>query len=390
LATTGNSQLTADVLQVGLEIERDAGLTPLFFTQFVDPAPGAVSVHAAAVDERGNTFVLGHNVRDVNFVYRFDSKGAFVSQTLAAAAEFLNESALQANETGFVAAGTQGGEEPSIRVDRFDANGERLFQYSGPPKTVAGSTDICRAGTTIVAQATTAGDGAVIAFDTFGEARWTTNLDDVAPTDVRCAGGGRVRVVGVSRAGFPVVVALGADGSIDWRHSSSDPVVAPGFAVDEGGNTYVGATRVTGSERQYLVVALSERGGEKWRFTSDGPSDSFRRIAADQVVAVTGLRGSKFFTVELDPRGRVLWTRADAVGGASSALGISLDGANDVFVCGGAGSGTNAFLYAPRARETLAFEEPLLSGLFADVTRGVARCVGTSGTGIGILAFRVR
>jgi hypothetical protein len=389
LPTTDALRSSSDLLS-SREMRKDVSLTPLFFTQFVDPAPGPVYVHAAAVDERGNTFVLGHNVRDVNFVYRFDPKGAFVSQTLAAAAEFLDESVLRANDTGFVTAGTQGGGGPSIRVDRFDAGGQRLFQYSGPPMTIAGGADVCRDGTTLVAQATTAGDGAVIAFDTSGEAKWTATFDDVAPTDVRCVGDRSVRVVGASRSGSAVAIALGADGSTDWRYASSDSVVAPGFAVDDGGNTYVAATRVTEGATQVLVVALNWRGGERWRFTSDGPSDSFRRIAANGVVGVTGVRGTELLTIELDPRGRVLWTRAEAAGGAPFTQGVSLDGAKDVFVCASAGQGTDAFLYADRTGATLAFETPDMSGIFADVTRGVARCVGTSGSGIGILAFRVR
>ena len=375
----------------------DAGVQPLFFTQFVDPAPGAVSVHAVAFDDRGNTFVLGHNVRDVNFVYRFDAKGAFVSQTLAAAAEFLDESVLRVNETGFVAAGTQSGAAgPTIRIDRFDAHEQRLFQYAGLPGTAAGSVDLCRDATTVVAEATTTGDAHIVALGTSGEAKWTTSLDDVRPSKARCTRDGRVRVVGVSRASAPVAVELDADGSIAWRFSSNDSVETPGFAIDDAGKTYVGATLVTQGADEWVVFALSSRGREEWRFTSNGPNDTFRGVAADGPVAITGMRGPDFLTVELDHRGRVLWTRVDAVGGVPFGQSVSLDVTADAFVCGSVGAGplatggTNVFLYGHRGREIFAFQTSLMSGIFGDVTGHIARCVGNSGSGIGILAFRAR
>jgi hypothetical protein len=391
-ATTGDPLATDGVssnrkLPSG-KMKKDTGLPPLFFTQFVDPAPGPVSVHAAAVDARGNTFVLGHDVRDEDFVYRFDPQGAFASKTMASAAEFLDESVLRANDTGFVVAGTQGGAAgPRIHVDRFGA--QRLFEYSGAQGTTAGGADLCGDGTTLVAQATTAGDAAVIALDASGAAKWTTALDDLRPTDVRCARDRSVRVIGVSRASAPVVAQLGVDGSVDWRFSSADAVTTPSLAIDERGDAYVAATRATEGATQYLVIALSPRGDENWRFASDGPSDSLQGIAANEAIAVTGLRGSNLFTVELDRHGRVLWTRVDAAGGAPSAQAVALDAANEAFVCGSTGVAADAFLYGPRTG-TLAFETPLLRGIFADVTGGIARCVGTSGDGIGILAFRVR
>jgi hypothetical protein len=70
--------------------------------------------------------------------------------------------------------------------------------------------------------------------------------------------------------------------------------------------------------------------------------------------------------------------------------GVSVDAADRAFVCDSSGDGSSAALYDTDGSTVWSATSAPVIASFADVSDGVARCVGQAGGGIGIVAFQVQ
>jgi hypothetical protein len=206
--------------------------------------------------------------------------------------------------------------------------------------------------------------------DSSGNVQWSTTLSGASVNKLRCLGAGNIVVAGIS-GGHAMAAQYESNGTNDWTWNGSDPVAAPlTFDVDDGAAVYVGAN----APGKQVVYALDSGGNLRWSWYSGGSAHTFAGIAVSDVVDVTGS-----VTGSIDTSDNVRWT--SNVPGAA----ISIDDADDVFLC----SGANAALLRPDGSTRWTYPTSIGDVVRADVTNGVARCIGGQGGAVGIVAFQV-
>ena len=379
----------------GQNKQHDMTATPLWTATF-DKTP--LSFHAAAVDDDGNTYIAAFTPQggDVSLLYKIDTSGAFVFDQFVGSGMFFVD-AVRANSTGSVTAATSfNGFPPQIRIHRFDPSGNTPFEYTGPAtgSNDGGrhSVDICSDGSTVFIEHDRGSPSPSLAMvDASGAVQWTDPVDGMAPAKVRCYGDGQI-VVGGTMSGSAALAFFQSDGTVGPSWTSSD-TGATGVLFDRNGDVlYVGAT-VGGS---FAVYAVDSSAKPQWSWTSAGPDDAFSGIASSAAITVVGTRNTcgalNDYIAQLDTSGNLRWDRTVPLGsdgGTGGVGGVSVDGAERAFVCDFGGGSSNAALYDTDGSTVWSASTAPVVGQFVDVTNAIARCVGPTGDGVGIVAFQV-
>jgi uncharacterized delta-60 repeat protein len=189
--------------------------------------------------------------------------------------------------------------------------------------------------------------------------------------------------IGATTSQDYTTVKYGPDGTELWvRHFNGPEVFGDtprGIAIDAAGNVYVtGESRSRGNASwDYATVKYSPAGEELWVQRYSGPANGTDKpggivLDAGGNVHVTGMSfggatGTDWATVKYDPDGNELWVdRLPALGTTGGIPpSITLDGAGNVLVAGGAAeAGANTIVkYDPQGR--LLWIKPLLASIAA-------------------------
>lgn len=158
------------------------------------------------------------------------------------------------------------------------------------------------------------------------------------------------------------LVKYNTDGEIQWQRTLSGANLDTGWAIafDSDDNVYVAGTTNNGSNRDGLVAKYNSSGTIQWQkklYAASG-NDDFRAITVDgnnnvyvAGVSAVSTTSDDFLVVKYDSSGAIQWQKllGDS-GNRQTALGITHDSSNNIYVSGwtgsGSGSAANDFLIA--------------------------------------------
>lgn len=378
--------------------------TPLSFGQ----SPGAGDT-SSEVDEASDAWVL----QDRSLV-EFDQDGKTLSTTTLETASDVHFVSVRVRD-GVAAVGGRVGisvpmhPPPVALVELLDTTTGAVSKWNGPFTRDGAVVDACPDGGAV---AFVRGSSAITLtkLDAAAAQEWQTSLKSI-PSKLRCLGDGTIIVL-MHVTGFDIgddwasVAQYEADGTLDWTWTGPENEMHPlTFDVDETGQVILASQRITAFGTATHVDALDRSGQRRWSWESTG-NDSPWAIWVDDAggaVVTGGVNGtatdaSRLLTVSFDPSGAVRWMHGDTLDTTTNlwGQGVAIDGAGNALVCAWSSAGIGyAALYAPDGTRLWTAGEPAFSPVSADVTNGIGRCIGDTGTnlaptGVGVLAFQVQ
>jgi len=186
----------------------------------------------------------------------------------------------------------------------------------------------------------------IVKFNSIGDALWRKVLDGVSEArSVYLDSAGNVYISGLANIGGVnkiLVVKYSSSGTITWQRSlgSADAAQSNGMVVDSSGNVYI--CGFTGATTAAIVAKYDSSGSLLWqRQISGGTNTVYTDIAIDSSnniylsgYYITSGTTNALVVTKYDSSGNLQWKNTISSASNVYGYGVTIDGNNDVVVCG--------------------------------------------------------
>lgn len=310
--------------------------------------------YAVDVDSSGNIYVAGNTqsqgAGSSDFlIAKYNSSGVIQWQRSLGGANSDTAYCITSDSSGNTYVGGQSDSEEFL-LAKYDSTGAIQWQ-----KTITAGTNSQYNGVVVdssdniyacgVITSSGYGNWFVAKFNSSGTLQWQSRINGnfYGPANARAItvdSGGNIYVAGskteTNYATTSRVIKYDSSGTIQWQRKLETGTLY-GIARDSSDNVYVTGTTNTGA---IVLIKYNSSGTLQWQRQLTGASQSSNAIAVDSndnvyIAGSTNATGNnEWFIAKYDPSGTIQWQRTLGGSGSDNALGINVDGDNDLVISG--------------------------------------------------------